>query len=181
MGVGPAGRTGRDQLAGVRDFVEARRPGADDVVVVACDRGAGGAARTPDFAGAPVLPVTCAGNLHTSVVEVLVRSGAGGVLVASCPARDCWNREGVVWLGERVHHDREAELQARVDRRRVRLVEAGAAERALLESALEAFRGEVRALARADAEAVVAVDTECDPPATDDGDAVPAAAGEGGP
>jgi len=68
--------------------------------------------------------VTCVGNLHTSVIELLVRQGAPGVLIAGCPPRDCVGREGPKWLEQRLHHEREAELQPRVDRRRVRMVTA---------------------------------------------------------
>jgi coenzyme F420-reducing hydrogenase delta subunit len=139
MGVGPPGRTGRDQLADIRDFVARHRPRADQVVLIACAHGAGGAAAHASVDGAPVLPVRCAGSLHTSVIEYLVRSGAGGVLVASCPLRDCWNRDGVRWTEERMFHDREAELQARVDRRRVRMVEASAAEPEVVRRALRDF------------------------------------------
>ena len=135
MGVGPAGRTGRDQLAAVRAFAAERlaEPGA--VVVVACDRSAGIAAP-----GAPVFPVTCAGNLHSSTVEYLLRAGAAGVLVASCPPRDCWSREGVKWLEERLFRGREAELHDRVDRHRVRVVYAAEAEANLVAAALAEFR-----------------------------------------
>ena len=135
MGVGPAGRTGRDQLAAVRAFAAERlaEPGA--VVVVGCDRSAGRAAP-----GAPVFPVTCAGNLHSSTVEYLLRAGAAGVLVVSCPPRDCWSREGVKWLEERLFRGREAELHDRVDRRRVRVVYAAEAEANLVAAALVAFR-----------------------------------------
>ncbi|HEX6558532.1 MAG TPA: hydrogenase iron-sulfur subunit [Longimicrobiales bacterium] len=146
MGVGPAGRTGRDQLTAVKTFVATRRLAARDVVVIACDRGAGAIAGSPEFMGCAVYPVQCAGSLHTSVVERLLREGAGGVMIVSCPPRDCWNREGAVWLEQRLFHEREAELQARVDRRRVRLVEAGTAERARLAQELTAFQQEIAAL-----------------------------------
>ena len=125
MGVGPVGRTGRDQLADLRAFSALAAPSPAAVVVVACGRGAGGAASGGSFMGAPVFEVSCAGSLHTSVLEYLVRAGWGGVLVASCPPRDCWNREGVTWLEERVYRGREAELKERVDRRRVRVAYAG--------------------------------------------------------
>ncbi|HJQ67202.1 MAG TPA: hydrogenase iron-sulfur subunit [Gemmatimonadales bacterium] len=161
MGVGPAGRTGRAQLGTVRDFVAVRRPGARDVVLVACERGAGGvAAREVD--GAPVYPVSCGGNLHTSVVEFLLRSGAGGVLIVSCPPRDCWHREGPKWLEARLFHEREAELRDRVDRRRVRLVYASAAERGVVRAALAAFRAEVATLDAAAADADVDLERLCE-------------------
>ncbi|HTI03830.1 MAG TPA: hydrogenase iron-sulfur subunit [Gemmatimonadales bacterium] len=146
MGVGPAGRTGRDQLAAIRAFIAARPLGARDVVVVACDRGAGGIVHDP-APGVRVWPISCAGNLHTSVVELLIRAGAGGVLVAACPPRDCWNREGAKWTEQRLFHDREAELQERVDRRRVRLIFAAAGDRAIVAAALREFQTEITVLA----------------------------------
>jgi ferredoxin len=116
MGVGPPGRRGRDQIARVRAFLEERRPDPDDVVLIACAFGAGELGGEETFEGSPVYAVSCAGNLHSSVVEFMVRSGVGGVLVAVCPGRDCWNREGPKWTEQRLFHDREAELKARVDR-----------------------------------------------------------------
>jgi len=166
MGVGPPGRTGRDQLAAVRAFVAAWRfrpgGGVPDAVVIACDRGAGGVAHSGEFAGAPVWPITCAGNLHTSVIELLIRAGVGGVLVVSCPPRDCWSREGPKWLEQRVYHDREAELQPRVERRRVRLAHAGVAERAVVAAALHGLREEVARLGVTAREGDADLQRECD-------------------
>jgi coenzyme F420-reducing hydrogenase delta subunit len=53
------------------------------------------------------------------LIEFFVKNGAPGVIVFGCPPRDCASREGPKWLHERVFNDREAELQPRVDRRRV--------------------------------------------------------------
>jgi ferredoxin len=160
MGVGPAGRTGRDQLSEVKRFVSVWSPSGDDVVIIGCDRSAVGFA--DDVEGAAVLPVTCAGNLHTSVVEYLVRSGAGGVLIVACPERDCWNREGSKWLEQRLFHDREAELQERVDRRRVRLVHRAHGEDRELRGQLERFRTDVARLSRADVETRIDLIAECE-------------------
>jgi ferredoxin len=157
MGVGPAGRTGRDQLALVRQFVAGWGTRHGAVVLVACDRTAGLA-----VAGAPVFPVTCAGNLHSSTVEYLLRAGAAGVLVVSCPPRDCWSREGVAWLEERLFRGREAELHDRVDRRRLRVVYAGEAEHGAVAAALEAFRRDLAALGAEAREADPEVTRQCD-------------------
>lgn len=159
MGVGPPGRTGRDQLDWVKAFVQAHGVGPEDIVVLACER-SGGNLDTRY----PCLPVACAGSAHTSVIEYLIRSGAGGVLVVSCPPRDCWNREGVRWLDQRMYHDREAELQERVDRRRVRVVHAGEAEPEVVRSAIDVFAESIRTLAPAASEASIGIDTECDTP-----------------
>jgi len=161
MGVGPALRTGRDQLTDVKAFLERTGPQPNEVVVVAC---ANGAAQDPFFLSAPVFRVSCTGSLHTSVIEYLVRSGAGGVLVAACPPRDCWNREGVTWLRERVENGREAELKPRVDRRRVRIAYAAEAEPLLLAAELAAYRQELATLDRAQGESDIEIDTLCEVP-----------------
>jgi coenzyme F420-reducing hydrogenase delta subunit/ferredoxin len=162
MGVGPAGRTGRAQLGVVRDFVVAHQPGGQDVVLIACEHGAGGITGASTYDGSLVYPVSCGGNLHTSVVEFLLRSGAGGVLIVSCPPRDCRHREGPKWLEARLFHQREAELRDRVDRRRVRLVHASAGEPEAVRAALAAFRAEVAMLGAAAAEPVVDLERLCE-------------------
>jgi ferredoxin len=176
MGVGPPGRTGRDQLDAARRLLADLPPAGDGVVVVACARAVGGLDADGRLDGAPVLPVDCGGSLHTSVIELALREGAAGVLVVACPPRDCWSREGPRWLEARVHENREAELKARVDRRRLRLVFLGAGRRAELSAALAAFRRDLAALvpeAPRDAATLLGLagalppllDPECDRPA----------------
>jgi ferredoxin len=128
MGVGPPGRTGRDQMADVRAFVAARDRVPGEIVVLCCAHGPAGLSPDIAAAGGVPYPIDCAGNLHTSVIELLVRGGAGGVLVLTCPPRDCRHREGPKWLAERVYNGREAELQARVPRRRVAVAHVGAGD-----------------------------------------------------
>ncbi|HEX6939524.1 MAG TPA: hydrogenase iron-sulfur subunit [Longimicrobiales bacterium] len=149
MAVGPVGRTGRDQLALARAFLAREARAVGRVVVVGCEWSAASVGRALD--GVPLLPVACAGNVHTSVIEHLLRGGAGGVLVAACPEWDCRSREGGKWLVQRMYHGREADLKARVDRRRVRIVGASAGEPAVLRAALEEFAASVAALADVDA------------------------------
>lgn len=162
MAVGPPGWRGRDEVAEVRAFVDERAPGPGDVVVVACRHAAGGALDVDALEGALGYPARCAGNVHTSVIELLLRAGAGGVLVAACPPRDCRGREGPRWLEQRVHHGREAELRESLDRRRLRIVYAGPAEGPVLVRELVAFRRSLAALPRGPAEASPEIDTECE-------------------
>ena len=146
MGVGPEGRTGRDQLAQVHAFLDTTGIQVGSIVVVGCEHGAGRSAAALEAEGATFQPVSCAGNLHTSVIERYLRAGAGGVLILACPPRDCWTREGPRWLHERVYHDREAELQARVPRTRVRIAHVNAHEQPLALAALRVFAADVAAL-----------------------------------
>jgi len=169
MGVGPAGRTGRDQLAVAREFLASPRRVRGEVVVVACQHGGGAFAGNIAAQGGVPYPVSCSGNLHTSVIELLLRGGCGGVLVLACPPRDCWNREGPVWLVERVYHDREAELQARVDRARVRIANVGPGERRRAIEAVAAFVKDIAALEPPIAERLPEIDTECEPVPIDAG------------
>jgi len=144
MRVGPPGRTGRDQLVAVKEFIAAREDDLTDVVVVSCNRGAGDLRALGRFQGADVFGVDCVGSVHTSVIEYLTRAGYPGVMIASCPPTDCWNREGAKWVEQRLFHDREAELQARVDRKRIRLIYAGQGERDIVGARLRDFRAELR-------------------------------------
>jgi coenzyme F420-reducing hydrogenase delta subunit len=162
MGVGPPGRTGRDQMTDVRAFVAAPERRAGEIIVIGCMHGAAAWAVDVAALGGALYEVTCAGNLHTSVIELLLRRGAGGVLVAGCPPRDCWHREGPRWLNERVHHGREAELQARVDRARVRIVGVNSRERTQAIDALRRFAADVHGLAPT-AEDIPAIETTCEP------------------
>jgi ferredoxin len=164
MGVGPPGRTGRDQLQRVRAFVAdpANPPGS--LVAVACEYGAGALAPVLRREGALVYPIDCAGNLHSSVVELLLRGGMGGVLVLPCPERDCRNREGPRWLDARLYAGREAELQDRVDRRRVAVAAAGAMDVGAAVTALRQSRDKLAALDRPTADADGDPDIVCERP-----------------
>jgi ferredoxin/coenzyme F420-reducing hydrogenase delta subunit len=148
MGVGPPGRSGRDQLAHVRAFLSdpGRRPA--EIVVVCCAHGAGNFASELKAAGGVPYSIDCAGNLHTSVIELLLRGGADGVLVLACPPRDCRHREGAHWLEQRMYHAREAELQPRVNRARIRMANVHGGDRRQAVDVLRAFAAEVKALAR---------------------------------
>jgi Pyruvate/2-oxoacid:ferredoxin oxidoreductase delta subunit/coenzyme F420-reducing hydrogenase delta subunit len=161
MGVGPPGRSGRDQLAQVRGFLSApgRRPG--EIVVVCCEHGAGAYASDLRAAGAAPYPIDCAGNLHTSVIEHLLRGAVDGVLVLACPPRDCWHREGTRWLDERVYQAREAELQPRVNRARVRIANVNAGDRGGALAALRRFAADVKALDQPAIESDVEAQVEC--------------------
>jgi ferredoxin/coenzyme F420-reducing hydrogenase delta subunit len=161
MGVGPPGRTGRDQLARVREFIA--REAADRIVVICCEHGAWSLRGRIEAEGARVYPVDCAGSVHTSVIELLVRSGRPGVLTLACPPRDCWNREGPKWLAERMYEEREAELQARVDRRRVRLAYASAGDGRDAIEALRDFRASLVAEGVHPPDASLDVDLDCRP------------------
>jgi ferredoxin len=173
MGVGPPGRTGRDQLSATRAEVlrDFAGTGKRSVVAICCGNAPASHTEALRARGAHVHMVTCVGNLHSSVVELFVRAGSPGVAICACPERDCVSREGPKWLRERLFNDREAELQPRVDRRRVRVVTFAPGA---LGGSLAAYDGFVRDLARLDqpvAEAEVEVDLVCEPVPLDEVDA----------
>lgn len=164
MGVGPPGRTGREQVARIRPVVAAlTERDLAPVMAIACENAAPEQLDALRRAGARVHPVACTGNLHTSVIELALRGGAAGVIVFSCPPRDCRGREGPQWLEQRVYHGREAELQSRVDRRRLRLAHLVAGD---LRGALDAYRRferDIRQLATPEPEPAATLDLSCEP------------------
>lgn len=140
MGVGPPRRTGRDQLRDAEQFAAGLVWQPGDVVLLACRWGSGESPAWLGLEGVHCYPSGCCGSIHTSVLELFLRKGAAGVFVLTCPERDCSQREGPKWLRLRVYEDREAELQARVDRRRVRLFACPGVEVERARSELLAFR-----------------------------------------
>ena len=159
MGVGPPGRTGRDQLARVREYVAHGSCGPGDIVLVACGRSAGRRTRKRRCAA-----------LSRVVRGEPAQFGRGVPGAGRCPGRAgrrlpaarLLGPGGARWLVERLFNQREAELKERVDRRRVRVVHASAFDRRALAAALDDFS---RALARLDApsgEKRIEVDTECE-------------------
>lgn len=165
MGVGPPLRTGRDQLAALEagPLAALRTAVRDDrVVVICCAQAPAGARRALGAAGALMHEVPCVGGVHSSVVERFVREGAAGVLIAGCPPRDCVGREGPKWLEQRLYHDREAELQPRVDRRRVRVMTVAAALDREAVAGFDQFRRDLRALAIPTVDETAADDPQCE-------------------
>lgn len=146
MGVGPPERTGRDQMKRTEEQLKSLPLKPNELVVLACATGCGLSPRFREQEGIRLLPTSCSGALHTSVMELCLRRGALGVMVISCPTRDCSNREGPKWLEQRVYHDREAELMARVDRRRVRLAQASRTDAGEAVIQARAFLEELRHL-----------------------------------
>jgi ferredoxin/coenzyme F420-reducing hydrogenase delta subunit len=144
MAIGPMGVTARDQLADVRALLRDKQPGSNDVVIVGCEWSA--ARVEAERNGAYFLPVPCVGAMHSSTVEHLLRGGAGGVLVVGCAEHDGRTREGVTWAKERLFEGRKADLKPRVDRDRVRLVEASLGEGVRLHAAVQSFNAEIEAL-----------------------------------
>lgn len=163
MGVGPPLRTGRDQLAAASGFVDGLRPTGDEIVLIGCRHGLAERAVLDGLDGVRGYSSGCSGSVHTSVVELMLRRGAGGVFLLTCPGRDCIYREGPAWLHERLYNDREAELQERVDRRRVRMASFGAGEISAARGAIGRFRDEIRGLPPPPAESDVRLDVECEP------------------
>lgn len=166
MGVGPPRRTGRDQLVAVREslLLALRTPSNEPhIVVIRCEQGSPDLRRRLLDAGAVVYDVPCVGGLHSSVVELLVRQGAAGVMVAGCPPRDCVGREGPKWLEQRFYHEREAELQTRVDRERVSVATAALGRGDDLLLAYDAFRLRLGALDALEAETDVDLYDLCAP------------------
>ena len=136
MGVGPAGRTGRDQLAWARSATAAS--GRREVWVLACRTGIDPNLLLPD--GVSLEEVHCGGAVHTALVERLLRESAAGVMVVTCPPRNCSFREGPKWAQARLFEGREADLSPRVDRRRVRLVGLAAGDTVGLLREIATFR-----------------------------------------
>jgi coenzyme F420-reducing hydrogenase delta subunit len=141
MAIGPPPRTGRLQLQASHAGLAGQSDLPGKVVVLVCAHNDLRLdAQCTEHPEILLRPINCSGALHTSVIEQLLRLGARGVGIVSCPGRNCVNREGPKWLFERVYNDREAELPRRVDRDQICLLSAAAGERLMVWQELAAFR-----------------------------------------
>ena len=164
MGVGPAGRTGRDQLHQLRLETLPRLDTAPKpIVAICCAQAPASHVSALRERGASIQNVSCVGNLHTSVIERLLREGVPGVMVCACPPRDCVGREGPKWLDARLYHDREAELQARVDRRRIAAATLAAGDLRGTRAAFDDFARRVASLDELVPLAEEELDAVCEP------------------
>ena len=57
-----------------------------------------------------VVPVTCVGMIHPRLVQEALDGGASSVRLVGCPPEDCTNREGNLWLSERIERKRKPRL-----------------------------------------------------------------------
>ena len=58
-----------------------------------------------------ITPVTCVGMIHPRLAQEALDAGAAGVRVIGCPPEDCTNREGNLWLSERIERKRRPRLR----------------------------------------------------------------------
>ena len=166
MGVGPENRDGRDQLAAARAYLDRHHPDGPtgrEVVLIACRNGAAAQPEQLALAGVALYPTGCSGSVHTSVVELLIRRGVGGVFVLSCPPRNCFFREGPKWLAARLENGRDAALHPRVDRRRVAFASLSATESPAIRAALADFQQRIAGLVPT-AEEQPDLELVCEPP-----------------
>ncbi len=166
MGVGPAQRTGRDQLAEVRTLIDTVAPTGQKVALLACRSGFEEAAELFSGPGRVVLATGCAGSVHMATIDLLLRRGFAGVYLLTCPTRNCSFREGPKWLQARIDAGREAKLPERVDRRRIGLASLSLAELGKARSLLAAFESRLSRL-ELSAEIHPEIPVECDPAAAE--------------
>jgi len=127
LAVGFPGRAPDDLRVRTRARIEAA-PTPVDVVFV-CERHLLHG-RPEGAADRLLVPVTCTGAVLPALVADVRAWGAASVEVVGCPPEDCVNREGNLWLDERLARRRKPRLgrtEAPVERRWVSPVELRAA------------------------------------------------------
>lgn len=172
MAIGPPELTGRDQLKKMKDMLAKNPIKKDQIVVMGCVNGCGMSSRFRNLEGIRLIPSPCTGSIHTSVMEYILRQGALGLMIATCPERDCSNREGPKWLQERIYSERPAELMARVDKGRVQVVHASRFE---ADEVAEKAQNFMKKLRRPDAPPTTEKDAQPDSPPTPEGKDLPIA------
>jgi ferredoxin/coenzyme F420-reducing hydrogenase delta subunit len=113
--------------------------GESRVLIFGCER----ASNLESLAGADVsaLVMPCVGMLPPSFVDfVISRRLADGVLLAGCPAHDCYQRLGDEWTRQRMSRERDPYLRSRVPAERLRLCWRTAGDTSGRRAELERFQ-----------------------------------------
>ncbi|MEW5960216.1 MAG: cytochrome b N-terminal domain-containing protein [Chloroflexota bacterium] len=69
------------------------------------------AGRLEDGREMVIIPLTCVASIHPNLLGRTLEAGAAEVLVVGCPPADCAQREGNLWLEERVSRKRLPRLK----------------------------------------------------------------------
>ncbi|HBF12894.1 MAG TPA: hypothetical protein DDW49_05835 [Deltaproteobacteria bacterium] len=116
MGVGPAGRTGRDQIRDMENLLKNKIRLKETILVMGCQQSIAwpeSMMRNPRFL---FHTISCAGGLHSACLEHALKRGIAGIFIVSCPPRNCINREGPKWLMARLYQGHESSLNPTIDR-----------------------------------------------------------------
>lgn len=143
--VGPPMRTGYEQeMLFAEIFTQDGESKNDlDLIIVACTNNSQLCAQltkyTAQDSAARFLAVECCGCLHSNALwNVLQRSK--GVALIGCPARNCFNRDGLELLSQRIYEKRVPFLNRDIDRNRILISAYSGAEGAAVRDSLAQFR-----------------------------------------
>lgn len=128
MGVGPLGKTGRDQLKEMESLLKSRSNKDKTVLVAGCAKSIDWPISIKNNPRYVFYSVSCSGNLHTAVLELALKKGIMGVFVVSCLPRNCANREGPKWLEARLTGGHDAALNPQIDSALIQIAQLGPME-----------------------------------------------------
>lgn len=134
-------------LDALRAELEARLAaltGQTRVIVFGCAHGA--PTDSLNASDTAAMTLICAGMLPPSFVEYALRTGADGVMIASCRHGGCEYRLGERWTIERLTRQREPQLRGKVPAERLAAVFVSANDGQALADAVSEFRSRLRAL-----------------------------------
>ncbi|MCO5113427.1 MAG: cytochrome b N-terminal domain-containing protein [Bdellovibrionaceae bacterium] len=113
MTIGPEGRKGGDQLKEAKQFLESLnldKKSLDHTLIVGCSNQSAVLKNIDQYCQTQstyhLYPAECPGTLHSMVYRMFA-ARFSRVVVASCPSRNCVNKDGYMLLTERMSGDRE--------------------------------------------------------------------------
>lgn len=140
LSIGPPDRSAPSQMSAIGAL--GRQGGKEKIVLLYCVTGGLGPQLAQELSkeGTPCVPfgVECLGSVHPFAVHALLNH-FGGVFLLGCPPAMCQTRDGVRLLEERLFHDREPGPKVHLEKERLRLYNATAAELAEARHAYQSF------------------------------------------
>lgn len=149
--IGPPERSGSEQLCALETFCaeQLENVATPAVVAIVCKHNGYVPKRWQEFEkreqGTIVYPVDCCGTVHTQAIEKLLEHFAG-VFFHACPERNCFNRDGLELLSQRMFFKRVPFLARHVDQRRIYVDASSEREIYVAHEAARQFRASLRDL-----------------------------------
>lgn len=130
--IGPNERSGREQLARMRELIEHSvqiKSGA----VIFCINNSSMEEKFKKVIDLPLFPIPCVGDLHPRVVELLQKKFKK-LYIISCPERNCRSKEGPYLLKERLFNSRPPSDSSKLDIKNLTVIEASVAEFSMIKN-----------------------------------------------
>lgn len=139
--IGPGERSAQEQIEQAKNLIARVNPKDKKIAVIICSNNSNTFNYLNNLQDSQLLlmKIDCASNLHAFTAEEFLTKCAG-VLIWTCPEKNCESRYGVELLRERIFEMRHPTLSRKISRERLRVLALSFSERREFGEELQKFK-----------------------------------------